>query len=87
MILEEQVKDVVKLYLCDGHGCNMKHPEDCYKNGGECIHTPNQEHSIKKKLGDNFPETFWFYFDNGKLMLEEVNSISIIQHFRRHHDS
>lgn len=82
MILEEQVKDVTKLYLCDGHGCNMKHPELCYKNGGQCIHTVNQEHSIKKKLGDNFPETIWLNLTNAKLMLEEVNSIHVIQHFK-----
>ena len=82
MITEEHVKEETKLYLCDGHGCNLEHPEVCYKNGGECIHTSDLEHSIKKKLGDVFPETIWHNPLHGELQIEEVNSAQVLEYFQ-----
>lgn len=83
MLIEEPDKEEIKLYLCDGHGCSMKYPELCYKNGGECIHTVDPEHSIKKKLGDIFPETIWHNPLPGKLQNEEVDSARVLKYFQR----
>lgn len=44
-----------KLYICDGLSCN--NGESCYVIGGPCIHTTDENHSIKKILGDKFPPT------------------------------
>lgn len=83
MLIEEPAKEEIKLYLCDGRGCSMKYPELCYKNGGECIHTIDPEHSIKKKLGDIFPETIWHNPLRGKLQIEEVDSARVLKYFQR----
>ena len=82
MIAEEHAKGKTKLYLCDGHGCTLKYPEDCYKNGGECVHTADPKHSIKKKLGNIFPETVWHSPLNGGLQIEEVNNAQILEYFQ-----
>ena len=83
MIIEEHVKEETKLYLCDGHGCTLKYPEVCYKNGGECIHTADPEHSIKKKLGDNFPETMWHDLFHSGIQVEEVDSVRVLDYIQR----
>ncbi len=83
MIIEEHVKKETRLYLCDGQGCVLKHPELCYKYGGECIHTADPEHSIKKKLGNIFPETIWRDPLSGGLYIEDVDSTQVLKHFQR----
>ena len=49
-------KSSKRVYICDGLACNGK---NCYIRSGECTHTSNEDHSIKKKLGNGFlPTTF-----------------------------
>lgn len=81
-MIDEDITEEIKLYLCDGHGCALKYPELCFKNGGECIHTADPEHSIKKKLGDNFPETIWCNPYHDKLQIEEIDSTHVLEHFQ-----
>jgi hypothetical protein len=83
IIIGEHVKEETKLYLCDGYGCDLAYPEVCYKNGGECIHTAYSEHSIKKKLGDIFPETIWRDHIHGELQIEDVDSAQVLKHFQK----
>ena len=49
-------KQKTKLYICDGCAC-LGNASNCYINGGDCVHTSKEEHSIKKRLGDDFPPT------------------------------
>lgn len=43
------------LYLCDGSKCESS--ENCYINGGPCMHTEDYTHSIKRNKGVDFPQT------------------------------
>lgn len=50
------------IYICDGLACRG---ENCYIRGGECTHTSHIEHSIKKRLGDDFPPTTFIEVGDG----------------------
>lgn len=79
----EKCKEETKLYLCDGIACGPTYPELCYKVGGECAHTADPQHSVKKKLGDLFPETIWRSPSQANLHIEEVDGIRLLQYCSR----
>ena len=61
-----------KLYFCDGKACGGI-PEYCYRNGGECCHATNPEHSLSKKYGDKFPPTLFIPWHETDIHVEEIN--------------
>lgn len=61
-------KSSIRVYICDGLACN--NGKNCYIRGGECTHTSNQDHSIKKRLGDDFPPTTFVEIGDG--MAEQI---------------
>ncbi len=70
----------IKLYLCNGHACdnNEEYAKYCYMNGGECIHTQNENYSITKKFGDIFPKTKWSAM-SPEISIEHLNESEILQ--------
>lgn len=70
-----------KLYLCDGQACG-NNPEYCYLNGGECFHTTNVEHSLKRIYGDKFFQTTFVKFspeaDTG-ILEEEIDCLNLLR--------
>lgn len=62
-----------RVYICDGLAC---HGMNCYIRGGECTHTSNEAHSIKKKLGDDFPPTTFIEVGDG--MAEQISLSAVL---------
>jgi len=61
-------KSSIRVYICDGLACD--NGKNCYIRGGECTHTSNEDHSIKKRLGDDFPPTTFVEIGDG--MAEQI---------------
>lgn len=55
-------QNVVKLYICDGLACSGA--ENCYLKGGNCMHTSQANHSLKRISGKSFPETTFVKINN-----------------------
>lgn len=69
------------IYICDG--CNKlcgEHPEHCFRYGGTCTHTENINNSIKLKLGNKFPPTYFVKVQND-LIAEEINLEEFVNYF------
>lgn len=66
-----------RFYICDGFAC--RHDRNCYVRGGECTHTRNEEHSIKKKLGDDFPPTTFVDVWDG--MFEQISLSAVLLNY------
>lgn len=62
-----------RIYICDGLAC---HGMNCYTRGGECTHTSDEKHSIKKKLGDDFPPTTFVKVGDG--MAEQISLSAVL---------
>lgn len=69
-----------RLYFCDGKACDEAKKIVCFTNGGDCIRTHDKDHSIKKKLGDEFPKTKWVEFGDD-IYLEEVDNHGLMEQF------
>ena len=55
-------QNFVKLYICDGSACSGA--ENCYLKGGNCMHTSQANHSLKRISGSEFPETTFVKVNN-----------------------
>lgn len=66
---------MTKLYICDGvkPDCDRTH---CYCNKGECTHTTDVRHSIKRRLKEEFPPTIFVKLNLGRDHVE-VEHLSI----------
>lgn len=62
-----------RIYICDGSACRGL---NCYMRGGECTHTSKKEHSIKEKLGDEFPPTTFVEVGDG--MAEQISLSAVL---------
>lgn len=55
------------LFICDGQACFGRDLMGCYTHGGPCSYTTDVTHSLKKRLGNDFPNTR-FVVQNGGLV-------------------
>jgi len=68
--------DKIKLYFCDGKACDEDDKAKtsvCFTKGGECIRTSCEDHSLRKKFGENFPKTVWTSFGKD-LLVEDIDN-------------
>lgn len=68
-----------RMYICDGEAC-MLFKDNCFKNGGACVHTNKKKHSLTKKLGKKFPPTR-FVKVHGEFLVEEVDLAEFVQYY------
>lgn len=71
---------VDKLYICDGLACRGSRA-NCYTRGGKCVHTSDKNHSIKKRLGNEFPPTYFISHND-----VEIEQIKIKDSMKGLHD-
>lgn len=71
-----KVESRKRVYICDGLACSGL---NCYIRGGECTHTSNEDHSIKKRMGDDFPPTTFVEIGDG--MAEEINLSTMLRDY------
>ena len=59
----------VRLYFCNGWACNKNDRKYCYKEGGDCFYTTQEEFSLTK-MYTSFPPTTFSEFGRTGVLVE-----------------